>query len=453
MTKFSLDLSNFKKVPLEKLEHNFTFIVDNKQYRVNRFLADLLSPTITNYHYQDESIDTFTITTIDKFDKSETVSTSNEDYFESFLNLYKHDEIHINQTQIKYYSEYFLQLGNIPEYLKLQGQLFDEITTDNVIDHLLTISSILKQNHLSPSIQNDQICKLVKYCSEHFYELDKEKTMHLDLDILSEILFQDELKIEDEDTLLRFILEIYEKDKKYAPLFEYIYFENVKDEALSEFFNEFDIEFLTNGTWSSIFYRLIQSRKRPSKNGRCKNEHKFKIITKEKNNDFRGIMRYLSEECGGNIHDKGVVEITSNSYQSDSYHPKNLVDYGSNNFYAPKNQENVYVCFDFKDKQVQLTSYSIQSNRSGWGSAHLRNWVVEASNDRDNWDKIDEHSNDSTLNGYDIKATFDTKQTNMFYRYIQIRQTGVSWSSNYYTYIPYLEFFGNLKINETEEAK
>ncbi|KAK8872153.1 hypothetical protein M9Y10_007915 [Tritrichomonas musculus] len=450
MTNFSLDLSNFKKIPLERFEHNFTFIVDNKQYTVNRFLADLLSPTITSYHYQDESIDTFTITTVDKFDKSETAFISKEDYFESFLNLYKHEEIQINQAQIKYYSEYFLQLGNIPEYLKLQDKLSDEITTDNVIDHLLNISSILKQNNLSYSIQNCQISKLVKYCSEQFYALDKEKIIHLDIDILSEILCQDELKIEDEDTLLRFILEIYEKDKQYAPLFEYIYFENVKEETLSEFFKEFDIEFLTKGTWSSIFYRLIQTDKRPLKNDRYEKHPKVKIITKEKNNDFRCIMRYLSEECGGNIHDKGVVEITSSPCQIS---PKCLVDYDNNNFYASNSQENVYVCFDFKDKQVQLTSYSIQSLRRGWGNVHLRNWVVEASNDKSNWDKIDEHTDDSTLNGYDRKAIFDTKQTDMFYRYIQIRQTGISWNNNYYTYFPYLELFGKLKINETEEVK
>lgn len=88
-------------------------------------------------------------------------------------------------------------------------------------------------------------------------------------------------------------------------------------------------------------------------------EQENEIITilkeNDRNDEFIGIMRYLTDKAGGNIHDKGVIEITSNSYQGDGNHPKNLVDYQSiNNMYASKDQKDGHICFDFKDKQIQI---------------------------------------------------------------------------------------------------
>lgn len=165
------------------------------------------------------------------------------------------------------------------------------------------------------------------------------------------------------------------------------------------------------------------------------------------NNQLHGILRHLTEEAGGNIHNKGIIEITSNSYQSSNFHPKNLVDYDENNFYASNNDTDVQICFDFKNKKIQPTSYSIQSySGGGQNYCHLRNWVFEVSNDKTKWDVIDEHSNDPTLNGDLITATFNVKQTNSFYRYIRLRQTGISWIGSYLAYFPCFEIYGKLKL-------
>mgnify|MGYP001127010220 FL=1 len=114
--------------------------------------------------------------------------------------------------------------------------------------------------------------------------------------------------------------------------------------------------------------------------------------------------------------------------------------------YASKDQKDGHICFDFKDKQIQISSYLIQSCCNRWNNNHFRNWVVEGSNDNQKWEIIDEHSNDSKLNGFDNKVAFYTKQENNFYRYIRIRQTGVSWQNNYWIYFPFLEFYGKLKL-------
>ena len=177
-----------------------------------------------------------------------------------------------------------------------------------------------------------------------------------------------------------------------------------------------------------------------------------------KGKEFHGIMRYLTVKTGGNIHDNKTIEITSSDDNS-GCPPKNLVDYdNSNNFYDSGSllRSEPKICFDFKAKSIQLFNYSIQShhNNSGDGKStsgypgHLKNWVIEVSNDGRHWETIDQHSNDSTLNGNSIIATFNINpQPTTFYRYVQLRATGASWYGNnrYDIFFPFIEFYGKLK--------
>lgn len=128
-----------------------------------------------------------------------------------------------------------------------------------------------------------------------------------------------------------------------------------------------------------------------------KNEIEF---NQQFGNEFNGIMNYLTKKTGGNIHDNKTIRITSNSIWNDNirYHPKNLVDFNKNNFYESKNERGGIICFDFKDNLVHLTGYSIRSYNAGENFANMRNWVVEVSNNGNDWMEIDRHSNDSTLN-------------------------------------------------------
>ncbi|KAK8898305.1 hypothetical protein M9Y10_000588 [Tritrichomonas musculus] len=456
--KFSLGLENVKHVPINKYARDFTFIVDGKQYQTSRILADLLSPIISELHSVDETADTFTIITTKKLRQQEQSSNTNIDYFSDFLNKPIFEEQEIDSTRMNYYSEYFLQLGNFEEYLKLQHKYSDDITADNVIDRLMNTESIFNQTKCRSSIFENLITNLISFASNHFHELDKEKLQKLSKEQIEMILDRSELKIEDEDSLLRFILYLYQKDHKYSPLFEYVYFENVNDDTLETFVDQFNVDDMTIGIWISISYRLIKSRKRNRKsaNEQCTSP-KMNILTfsPDSNNKFHGILRHLGDEAGGNVHDKRVVEISSSTrVQGDSYNPKNVADYGSNSYFAPCNVKNVDICFDFKEKQIQPTNYSIQSININCCNAYLRNWVVEVSNDKVNWDIVDEHSNDSSLKGIDKMATFNIKQTNLFYRYIRIRQTGNSWwEGSFYSYISYIDFYGKLKLPNTNAPK
>lgn len=118
---------NWKDIPINKYDQDFTFIVDGKKYSTPRFVADLLSPKIKKLHYTDES-----------------VNESQEDHFTEFLDLTKHENKLIDHTNQSLYSTYFLQLGNIDEYIRLLPTFSSPVATDNAIPRLIEIQQIIQ---------------------------------------------------------------------------------------------------------------------------------------------------------------------------------------------------------------------------------------------------------------------------------------------------------------------
>lgn len=80
------------------------------------------------------------------------------------------------------------------------------------------------------------------------------------------------MKIENEDSLLEIIVELYEKDEKYSPLFEYVYFNNVTIETMKIFIEKFNI-------WGSICERLLKEED----NDITKLKERYKGQEKKKN--------------------------------------------------------------------------------------------------------------------------------------------------------------------------
>ena len=456
---FTLSFDNVKGIPFEKYEKNFTFIVNDKRYSTSRYVADLLSPIIREYHYTDESIDSIIIDLDENENEEET-------YFSDFLTLTEFDPKIIDETHRKRYIEYFIKLGNIKEYLRLQPELTGEINARNVLDRLQNLYQITKHKELigiyeREMIDDQNLRKMITYASSRFTELPKEKLKTLPQNIFEEIIKSDELKLDSEDELLNIIIELYEESSSYSNLFEYVKFENVRDESMSKFIESFRIDHIDEGTWRVLSRRLVRTasdessdkrKDRYANNTKTSNSNKvIKEFNFEPGHELEGIMRHLTNETGGNIHDNGTIEISSNSIQG-SFHPKHAVDYQSNNFYASNNELNAFVCFDFKGRRIQLTNYSIKSYPCGQNYPHWRNWVVEVSNDKETWTEIDRHTDDSTLNGFNFIGTFSiSSKSNNFYRYIRLRHTGISWSNSYYAYFTAVEFFG--KVDETPNNK
>lgn len=188
------------------------------------------------------------------------------------------------------------------------------------------------------------------------------------------------------------------------------------------------------------------------------------LRTKEKKysegTQFEGILKYLTRLNQTNIYDNKTIKITTNSMHTDDihyfvkkpnfYHPKNMIDYDKDNEYKSTDVGGAVVCFDFKDKFVNLSKYQIQTSMKEKSTTHLKNWVIEVSEDGSNWFEIDRRKNDESLNEPRKSNVFDVQNpNNNFYRYLRLRQIGTSHynceNCNIFS-ISRFDFYGQIKV-------
>ncbi|KAK8888785.1 hypothetical protein M9Y10_033524 [Tritrichomonas musculus] len=430
--QFSLNSEVIKYLPFDKYEKDFTFIVDDKEYKTSRFVADILSPTIRNLHHTDGSIDSFTISTTDK--------NSDHDFTE-ILSLVAFESVEVSADSADYARSLLFLLGNDDEVTNLHQKITGEVTVSNVFDVMRVLQArFCNQAGLLGSVLRSEI----EFISGHFYEIDIGELKKFGNDIISEVLKSSCLKIESEDSLLDFLIEIYSGDRSASFLFDYVVFENVSDESLMHFYESFDIDDIDHEVWKMIVDRSIKSKVKPT-DQKFEKRYFDKSVSSflyEKGKEFKGIVNHLTEKTGGNIHSNGTIKVTSNNYSS-SWEPWNLLDFDKDNGYSPGGNWDVYVCYDFKEKKVKITNYSINSIKGNNDGHHLKSWVVEVSDDGNKWTTIDEQKDSKKLKGKNLSATFDVEPSD-YSRYVRLRNTAEPWGGND-LWFSSLEFYGYLK--------
>lgn len=419
-TKISLNLSAISKIPFEKYADKFSLFVDGREYCISRLEADIISPMIRTMHFTDDSIKSFSINTNNKFPECN---------FSDFLSLLTFQPRSYDSKTVIYIKYIFDILGNFEESNKIQ--IDKRLTIDNVIDQ------IEKKRLFYQS--TDSINEEIEFLSSHFIEIDKEKVKKLEKNIIDLVLKNEKLKIEDEDSLLKFIIELYMDDTKSSYLFENVNFLNVSKEKLTEFFDIFNFNDLTTEVWKSIMNHCINSS--PD------NCSKIEFINGQ---GLNGILDYLTNKAGGNIYEKGIINITSSSVQS-NHEARHLCDFnnlGRSSMWSPNGVNNATVTFDFKEKKVKLSSYSFHTPSVSTHD-YPKSWLIECSNDANNWDVVDDRNNEEIMNNYNICRTFQCmNKSNEFYRFIRIKTNGPCWNpkgGRYFFDLAAVEFFGILK--------
>jgi hypothetical protein len=159
-----------------------------------------------------------------------------------------------------------------------------------------------------------------------------------------------------------------------------------------------------------------------------------------------GIISYLTSKHGGNVSDKNVVTITASGVCS-NFHAKNAADLLAASYWISGNEDNSWLCYDFKDMRIKPTHYSIRSRCDGGNDDNYpKHWIVEVSNDGSTWTVIDERRNNSDLKGQNLIRTFTVSPCD-YCQFIRIRHQGYNWYSAhvYYFIISSFEIFGNLR--------
>lgn len=431
--QLKLSLERAKEIPLNQYDKNFTFIINGSQYHTSRIVADLLSPTICQLHYNDPTISEFLI------------NTEQDGNFQHILNLVNYNTNDISEDEIPFLGEILQKLNNNMIQIQLPEV---SLTKDNVIDLIC--------QYENKYIFSSHFQRAIVFISSHFYEIDdQEKKLNgFKKETIEQIIINDQLQLESEDQLLDFINELFENDPSFINLYEHVNFLNVSTSAIQKFVSIFDYNDLTSQIWKRITTRLTQEIS--IQNDRQNDDINHKYVSKgkpllyESNQEFKGIFDYINKK--GNIYNE--ISFTSSplctNEETDS--PKHVVQFDNNKYFRSKSVENAFICFDFKNRRVIPTSYTIRSTSNN-NSIRPKSWAIEGSNNNTNWDPIDVQKDSLVFN---VPGSFHTfqinKQLKKEYQYIRIRQTDHGYDRNnngqprgdYIFVIDSIEFYGYL---------
>jgi hypothetical protein len=67
---------------------------------------------------------------------------------------------------------------------------------------------------------------------------------------------------------------------------------------------------------------------------------------------------------------------------------------------------NNWICYNFKERRIVPTHYTIRTDWGGKCSSHLKSWLVETSTDGENWREVAREEDNKQLNGEYFTATF-----------------------------------------------
>jgi hypothetical protein len=131
-----------------------------------------------------------------------------------------------------------------------------------------------------------------------------------------------------------------------------------------------------------------------------------------------GIISHLTKECGGNVHDGNIVEVTTGSFEKTVAEPgpaKHIADLEDDTHFCStcrgytddiQHTKNSWVCYDFKERRILPTQYTIRSYYDMVARYHIKSWLVETSVDGISWREIDHKEYNNELNGPFRTATF-----------------------------------------------
>ena len=270
-------------------------------------------------------------------------------------------------------------LGN--NYIFKMPNSFNDVSKDNIIDIILYKTIVMKDNNLS---------KEIKFIAEHFEEIVNQEDFisfakNLDnINIIEQVIRSTDLTINDEDTLLDFIILLSKSNRVFTYLFEFVYLEHCT-EYKCELFIDFALSVAKDREEISIIKCL--ANKISKKNEKQTNKRKYieQIFIADDIEHLNGIL--CIENKKANLSFEGSTKETKGNMI------ENILEDKDNRFQTDSQSINSKIEASFKDK----TSFIINKYLIRWHSGtlrQLRNWKLEGRKVSDgSWIVIDEQNN------------------------------------------------------------
>jgi hypothetical protein len=155
--------------------------------------------------------------------------------------------------------------------------------------------------------------------------------------------------------------------------------------------------------------------------GRLRKLAKQVEIPMHEDKSLDGIISYLTKEHDGDVHDKGILTVTSKSVFSAE--PRNAVTnavaLSAVSWFTSWDEPDQWICWDFHNTPVGLTGYTIWAQ---W----LASWILEGSvDDSENWTEIDRQTENQDFKDGMRRASFAVSRSAEFRR-IRLTQTSAN---------------------------
>ena len=306
--------------------------------------------------------------------------------------------INICEDEKKYFGNIFKILGNNNEFFRFSKEIQGNISYENAVQRIE-----IKKEHKADFDEE------IAFISSNFHDFHTKYTealFALDIDIIERIITNDKLKLCNEEELFDIILKLYMKSKEYSLLFAYVIFLNLSTQSIQEFTKNFDINDINDSIWKNICCRLEQNISIESIKA-YKESHQNFLNNRYSAQWYEHIIQYLSEQCHENIQIQNLVQITSSSIWDSKFGAENIIKQNDQKKFGTKNEVNSWVQFDFKKTKVMIDSYTLKTWNEDETFEHLKNWILEVSNDGKNYTEIDRQINCDLLRGKLKTATFN----------------------------------------------
>jgi hypothetical protein len=422
--KVSLSTRGLLNIPRSESRNDFEFVVGKRRYPCPWYVAAFVSPKLCRKDSLYGSQTEFIVETPD----------SNHQ-FEEVLSLGRGETVIFTSSNQSFFLSIAQEFENYELLFSIKDQLEPELTNSTVIPRLLERCEF-----------NLPVNEEVKFVASHLYDFSLSSLSTLSLDLVEAIFSHPSLKIKNEDFLYELVISRMNEDSSFFKLLEFIKFEYLSSETLSNFWRivseHFDL--LNISILSAICVRLIQDISPRTPNSRLQGKEFVPNVS----TPLDGVIAHLTRKCGGNVHERGVVTVTSSELfgSGPSYMAQNAADLTGNTFFHSQDLPDQWLCYDFGHRRIKPTHYSIRSRHDGGRDDHYpRSWVIEISNDGLNWEEIDRREKDSSLNGRNLTRLFKVSKS-IECRMFRIRQIGRTHNSctNHYLVISGFELFGQL---------
>ncbi|OHT04542.1 hypothetical protein TRFO_27995 [Tritrichomonas foetus] len=405
-----LGLTNVSQIPIID---DFTFIVGGNEYHCNRFLASFISPVITRVFLADVNTSKFVI------DIDDT-----EKFFGNILALAHGDIIQITEENALFLLQVATILGN-DEMMESFSSKIPSLHEGNAVDLYL--------RRVQYKLETKQE---IKYIASNFPKITFDSLLKLSPSQLAEIVGNESLRIRNEDSFFQTICNYIDaKGEDSNFLLGYINLPYLSEEIIPAFLEKITPENINGMIWETICDRLKLQVTRPDSK---KKKKKLNGKESEKRKQFNGIISKLSRKT--NI--KKIVKITASSFKNEDLYV--LTNRELDGYWSSYNLPSSWVKFYFKNTLLKIDEYSLETANLPPSHGHLISWVLEASNDDQEWFTLDSQYNLVLHAGREMSATFQCDKSG-YYQYFRIKQCGLNDKGDNTMILKAVEFFGRVK--------